>query len=106
MREQRQQGTFYKLNVIQGFKHEIENWIIIYPILSISYNLVFSLHRNSLNFSANISCGPGPMTRKPVDILHACLTNQLIILLVAILLVLLVIFLEDRTSSDILRLWI
>jgi hypothetical protein len=36
------------------------------------------------------------MKRKPVDILHAFLTNQFLILLVAILLVLLVIFLMDQ----------
>ena len=100
MVEQRQQWTFYNLNVIQGFKHKIENWIRIYYRLSITYNLVSSLHGILLNISTNIASGPGPMTKKPIDILHACLTNQLFILLVAILLVLLVILLEDQTSSS------
>jgi hypothetical protein len=46
------------------------------------------------------------MPRKPVDILHAYLTNQFVILLVAILLVLLVIFLTDKSPVNIGEFWI
>jgi hypothetical protein len=46
------------------------------------------------------------MPRKPVDILHAAMTNDLIILAVAILLFLLVIILVDPNSGDIGQLWI
>ncbi len=47
------------------------------------------------------------MKRKLVDILHACLTNQFFILLVALVLVLLVIFLMDQSSPvDIGEFWI
>ena len=45
------------------------------------------------------------MSRKPVDILHACLTNHYLILLVAILLSILVIFLTDETSGGIGMFW-
>jgi hypothetical protein len=44
--------------------------------------------------------------RKPFDILHACLTSQFFILLVAILLVLLVIFLMDQDTGAIWEFWV
>ena len=40
------------------------------------------------------------MLKKPVDILHACLTDQLLILLLAILLSLLAIILGDKTGGE------
>jgi hypothetical protein len=46
------------------------------------------------------------MPKKPVDILHTCLTNHFLILLVAILLVLLVIFLGDQTPGGSGGFWI
>jgi hypothetical protein len=46
------------------------------------------------------------MQRKPIDILHAAMTNQFVILAVAIALFLLVIILVDKTSGDIGELWI
>ena len=46
------------------------------------------------------------MLRKLVDILHAAMTNQFVILAVAILLSLLVILLVDETSVDIGGFWI
>ena len=74
---------------------------MIYLINQIVIYLAFSLH----NFFENFP-DPGPMKRKPVDILHACLTNQFLILLVAILLSLLVIFLTEKTPSHIGEFWI
>ncbi|MFZ5450010.1 MAG: hypothetical protein ACOZFS_15380 [Thermodesulfobacteriota bacterium] len=46
------------------------------------------------------------MQRKPVDILHAAMTNHFVILAVAIVLFLLVIILVDQTASDIGEVWI
>ena len=46
------------------------------------------------------------MPRKPVDILHAAMTNHFVILAVAILLFLLVIILVDPNSGDIGEFWI
>ncbi len=46
------------------------------------------------------------MPRKPVDILHTAMTNDFVILGMAILLFLLVIILVDPSSGDIGELWI
>lgn len=46
------------------------------------------------------------MPTKPVDILHAAMTNDFVILAVAILLFLLVIILADPTSGGSGEMWI
>jgi hypothetical protein len=46
------------------------------------------------------------MSIKPVDILHAAMTNHFVILAVAILLFLLVIILVDPISGDSVEMWI
>jgi hypothetical protein len=46
------------------------------------------------------------MPRQPIDILHACLTNQYVILAVAFVLFLLLIFLVDFPAGEIGLSWI
>ena len=46
------------------------------------------------------------MQTKLLDILHAVMTNQLVILAVAIVLFLLILFLVDQTPGDIGYVWV
>ena len=62
--------------------------------------MVFNLHRFIYHLPV-----VNPMPTKPVDILHAAMTNHFVILAVAILLFLLVIILVDPISSGSGEMW-